>query len=93
MYKALLAVTCVRHQHGVFPAIAAISIQIACAFVTTRCGQGRMSRGDKYQYSGQWLHDLPHGQGMHVQSNTACFTTKLLQSTLMMSLLRTANAA
>ena len=38
-----------------------ITSRISCAIC--RCGHGSVSRGDGYQYSGQWLHDLPHGQG------------------------------
>ena len=29
-----------------------------------RCGNGTVSRGDGYQYIGNWLEDLPHGQGI-----------------------------
>lgn len=29
-----------------------------------RCGNGTVSRGDGYHYIGNWLEDLPHGQGI-----------------------------
>lgn len=45
-----------------------------------RCGQGKMSREDGYQYSGQWLDDLPHGQGMRTSAGQAFAATQLLQA-------------
>ena len=72
------------------PAIVSLHV-----FGITRCGQGKVSRGDGYQYSGQWLNDLPHGQGMLTQqTSSSLYLTKLLHSaTLLASLLRTADAA
>lgn len=34
-----------------------------------------MSRGDGYLYSGNWLEDLPHGQGIAIQAPAATVTT------------------
>ena len=54
----------------------------SCLCVTfcavSRHGQGSVSRGDGYQYSGQWLQDLPHGQGL---STSAPCLLQLSQST------------
>ena len=39
--------------------------------VCCRCGQGKVGRGDGYQYSGQWLDDQPHGHGTAFHSATS----------------------
>lgn len=61
----LLHLFCIPATHAthacgqVLPAMCQKGLHGVC-----RCGQGKVSRGDGYQYSGHWLDDLPHGLGM-----------------------------